>query len=130
MLAAGFAPGAALDGDDDDRIDDGFRFFCGAHRLLVVDSADGVAAVGNQDDDFSSLAMIERARGQINRIVERGGCADADMVNALVDAPEIGSIATSGFVHHFAEAIHESASTGRRMACAKRLAEACSSGRS
>src|SRR5579864_1040899 len=50
MLSAGFTSGAALDGDDDDRVDNRLRFFRRAYRLFVIDLADRVAAVGDQDD--------------------------------------------------------------------------------
>ena len=50
------------------RVHNRFRFFRGAHRLFVVNLTDRVSAVGDQDDDFSPLAVVQSARGKINRV--------------------------------------------------------------
>src|ERR1700675_4691112 len=101
MLAASFASGAALDGNDNDRVDDRFGFFRGAHSRFVVNLADRIAAVRDQHDDFPSLAAVQSARGKINRIIEGGGGADADVLNAIVNAFQVGSISASRLVHDF-----------------------------
>jgi len=59
VFATGFASGTVLDGHDDDAVNDGFRFFRGADGLFVVDFADRVTTVSNQNDDFASLPAIE-----------------------------------------------------------------------
>src|SRR5208282_4555426 len=89
MLAAGFASRAVLNGHHDNAVDQGFGLFRGTRCLLVVNSADGVAAVRDQYHDLPPLAASERTRCHVNGVEQRRGRAQADVVYALIDAFQI-----------------------------------------
>ncbi len=62
----------ALAGDDDNAIDDGFGFLGGAQRFFVVDLADRISAIGDDDHDFSVLTAAEGLRAEKDSVIERG----------------------------------------------------------
>src|ERR1700731_1925485 len=75
VLSAGFSSSTAFDRHHDNTVDDGLCFFGGADGFFVIHSADGVAAVGDQDHHLASLSAIQRMRGEINGVEQSGGGA-------------------------------------------------------
>src|SRR5579872_2861252 len=104
MLPAYVTPRAGLNRDDDYAVDDRLSFLRGAHRLLVIHAADRVAAVGNDNQNFSTLARRERLRAEVKGIVESSSRSQANMVDAAVDRLEIGS-ERYYLADHFAETV-------------------------
>src|SRR5579871_2301921 len=104
MLPAYVTPRAGLNRDDDYAVDDRLSFLRGAHRLLVIHAADRVAAVGDHDQNFSTLARRERLRTEVKGIVESSSRSQANMVDAAVDGLEVRG-EWYNFAHHFAETV-------------------------
>src|ERR1700722_2323076 len=102
VLAAEIATRASFYGDDNDAVYNGFSFLGGTHGFLIVHAAQGVATVGDDYHDFPALAAIHRLRTQIDGVVERGGGAIVDAVNATVDGFKVRSEGNN-FIHSLAE---------------------------
>src|SRR5215469_2055614 len=90
MLAAGIPSRAGLDRHHNNAVDDGLGDLGRAQRFLIVGLADGVAAVGDDHHDLSSLPAFERLRAEINSVVKGGGGSHRQAVDTAVDRPQVG----------------------------------------
>src|SRR5579862_8894520 len=103
MFPASLAPRTALDRNNDDGINNRFGLFGGADSLFVIDPADGIASVSDQDDHLASLSMIQRSRSQINGVEKSSRGSHSNVIDAFVDALNLGGVTMRRFNDHLAE---------------------------
>src|SRR5437763_1195438 len=106
MFAADLASGAALDWHDYDRIHNRLCLDRGADRLLVIHFTDRISAIGDQYDHLAPLAVLERARSKIDRVVKRSRRPHANVVDTLVNSLQIGCVSTPAFIHYLAKRVN------------------------
>src|SRR6266702_3028273 len=85
MFAAGIATGIGLDGHHDDGINDGFGDLGGAYRLVIIDLAAGVSAVGDENENLAATAALKRFGAEEDGVVESRGRSGAEVVEGCVE---------------------------------------------
>src|SRR5215472_8281823 len=89
VFAAGVASGFGGNRHDDDAINDRLGLLRATQRPFVSRAARRVAAVGNQHQNFSPLAVDQRFRAEEDGVIKRRSRSDPQAIDALVDTLQV-----------------------------------------